>query len=153
MDGVQYFTMALGVSLFVLGWFLSSGNWANFKAPRSSFKNQDEEALLKGRTGRRLHMSLVLTGLGAAIFVGAFLGRERVTAFYWYGVAALALWMSVLAILDGGATWTYVIRVRRKLAKKREAIIGEVAARAAQARELIESDTAESESAPRRAST
>lgn len=138
MDSIQLFTLSLGGSLSLLGWILTAGNWANLKAPRKGFKNQEEAALISGRLGRRLHMSVALLGLGAAITLGAFLGREKITAFYWYGVIALALWMSVLAILDGGATWSHVIRVRRELVKKRKAILSEVAVRSTGARKLIE---------------
>jgi hypothetical protein len=138
MDRIQLFTLSLGGSLSLLGWILTAGNWANWKAPRNQFKNQEEAALIAGRLGRRLHMSIALLGLGAAISLGAFLGREKIAAFYWYGVVALALWMSVLAILDSGATWSYVIRVRRELANKRKAIVSEVGARSTGARKLIE---------------
>lgn len=139
MDGIQLFTLSLGSSLVLLGWMLTSSNWANLKAPKKSFKNHDEAALIQGRLGRRLHMSIALLSLGFAIALGAFLGREKITAFYWYGVVALALWMSVLAIFDGSATWGYVIRMRRKLAKKRREILSEAATRQATARELVES--------------
>src|SRR6187455_1137716 len=110
MDTIQLFTLALGSSLFGMGWILTAGNWSNWKAPLPSGKSQEETALLQGRNGRRLHMSIALMGLGAAVATGAFLGRERITAIYWYGVIALALWMSLLAIVDGGLTWSYVIR-------------------------------------------
>lgn len=130
MDSLQLFTLSLGVALALLGWVLTAGNWANWNAPRKQFKNQEEAALIQGRLGRRLHMSIALVGLGLAITLGAFLGREKTTAFYWYGVVALALWMSVLAIMDGSATWSYVIRVRRALARKRSAIVSEVVTRA-----------------------
>jgi ABC-type Fe3+-siderophore transport system permease subunit len=129
MDGIQFFTLSLGGALFFMGWLLTAGNWANWKKPGKGFKSKEEAALIQGRWGRRVHMSLALMGLGAAIALGAFLGREKITALYWYGVVALALWMSVLAIVDGGATWSYVCRVRRELAKKRKAIVNEVAAR------------------------
>lgn len=129
MDGIQLFTLSLGGALFLMGWLLTAGNWANWKNPGKAFKSKEEATLIHGRAGRRVHMSLSLVGLGAAVMLGAFLGREKITALYWYGVVALALWMSILAILDGGATWSYVMRVRRELAKKRKAIVNEVAAR------------------------
>lgn len=140
MDSLQLFTLSLGVALALLGWVLTAGNWAIWNAPRKKFKSQEEETLIQGRLGRRLHMSIALVGLGLAISLGAFLSREKATAFYWYGVVALALWMSILAIIDGSATWSYVIRVRRALARKRNAIVSEIASRAS-AKRLENSDT------------
>jgi hypothetical protein len=132
MDVIQVFTLSLGSSLFGMGWILTTGNWSNWKNPPPS-KNLEEAALIQGRNGRRLHMSIALMGLGMAVAGGAFLGREKITAIYWYGVIALALWMSLLAILDGGATWSYVIRVRRRLEKQRESILSDATERARQA--------------------
>lgn len=136
MDEIQLFTAALGASLLLLGWTLTVANWSNWKRPRKPSKTQAEEVLIQARLGRRLHMSIVLVGLGFAVILGAFLGREKMTAFYWYGVVALALWMSLLAIFDGSATWSHVIRVRRELAKKRKSIMSDLASRQARVREL-----------------
>lgn len=126
MDGIQLFALSLGGSLLFLGWFLTAGNRAGIQNSDKG-RSGEEAALLQGRLSRRMHMSVALMGLGAAIALGSFLGRERVTTFYWYGVVALATWMCVLAILDGGATWSYVLRARRKLAKRREQILSEAA--------------------------
>lgn len=152
MDGVQFFALALGSSLFLMGWALAAGNWSLWKNRPASYRSTEEADLLAGRLGRRLHISLALLGLGLAIALGAFLGRDRITAFYWYGVVALALWMSVLALLDGGATWRYVLRVRRQLAAKREAILSEAAARSREAQESAAgqgADAPEPPAAPR----
>jgi hypothetical protein len=135
MDGVQYFALALGIALFLLGSAHAAGNWALWKNRASTYRNREEADLLVGRLGRRLHISVILMGLGLAIACGAFLGRNRLTAYYWYGVVALAVWMSILALVDGGATWSYVLRVRRRLAAKRAALLSEVAARSREVHE------------------
>lgn len=143
MDIIQVFTLSLGSSLFGMGWILTAGNWANWRSSPPPSKNHEETLLILGRNGRRLHMSIALMGLGAAVAFGAFLGRERITAIYWYGVIALALWMSLLAIMDGSATWSYVIRVRRRLERQREAILSEAAERARAAAEANEQGAAD----------
>ena len=54
MNEIQfYYTLALGASLFCMGWLLTAGNWASRNSSKKAFKTPEEAALITGRWGRR----------------------------------------------------------------------------------------------------
>lgn len=102
------------IALVALSGALIYSHWRTWQQVRSQNIDDPNRSFARNQFRRRIQASSMMGAIGAALFMGQFVGGAFWRLAYWLGVLVLVLWVMVLAFADALATRTHYGRLRKR---------------------------------------